>query len=368
MTWGAGPAGHATGAVIGIQDDRLPVVPIRDLAQRLDRIAESGATLTRVDVLWSDVAPSRPDDPSDPADPAYRWARYDRIIDGLAARGVTTIICVYRTPRWAGGGPTGNGIPRISDYAGFVRALARRYSGSGAHARVDVWEAWNEPNIRWFLHPQWSSRRGTPIPVAARAYGAMLRTMFRTVREEVPGAVVLGASAAPTGQTIGPSRRNRAGRTIGVTAFLGELARLRVPMDGVSQHLYPADGPARARGLLTVRGIPEYARLADRIRPEIPIWITEFGYMTRPTRIRSAFVRPRAQATYLTQAFRMLAREPRVVAAVWFNLQDNQDWTAGLFTMSGAPKPAWSAFLGATGGPRIPGPDRVGVQEETGDE
>jgi hypothetical protein len=40
----------------------------------------------------------------------------------------------------------------------------------------------------------------------------------------------------------------------------------------------------------------------------------------------------------------MLAASPRVRLAVWFNLQDNTDWTAGLRRADATTKPSWATF------------------------
>jgi hypothetical protein len=51
------------------------------------------------------------------------------------------------------------------------------------------------------------------------------------------------------------------------------------------------------------------------------------------------------QAAYLREAVAMLRANPRVRLAVWFNLQDNAEWTSGLRRADLTPKPSWSAFL-----------------------
>ena len=103
----ASPAPEAVlppGLTLAVQDDHLPVVAEDGIPGRLDLLASTGVAVTRVDVLWDVIAPTRPDHPEDPADPAYRWARYDAVVDGLAARGIAAVMSIYRTPAWANGG------------------------------------------------------------------------------------------------------------------------------------------------------------------------------------------------------------------------------------------------------------------------
>src|SRR5439155_27251250 len=59
------------GALAAVQDDRLAVTPLKDINARLNLIAKSGAKVTRVDLFWSEVAPSKPRNPDNPKDRAY---------------------------------------------------------------------------------------------------------------------------------------------------------------------------------------------------------------------------------------------------------------------------------------------------------
>ena len=86
-------AGAAAAAPIAsLQDDALVNVRGAALEARLDALAATGARVTRVDVLWREVAPTRPADARNPADPAYDWSRYDEIVRGLSARGISVIL------------------------------------------------------------------------------------------------------------------------------------------------------------------------------------------------------------------------------------------------------------------------------------
>ena len=73
-TTGPGPrptsTASADGLRLGVQDDRL-LWPQEDVAQRLDKVKQTGATVVRVDLHWDAVATARPADATDPGDPAY---------------------------------------------------------------------------------------------------------------------------------------------------------------------------------------------------------------------------------------------------------------------------------------------------------
>ena len=128
-------------------------------------IAETGVGVARVDLFWTDIAPERPADPTDPADPAYDWDKADYIFSNYAANGIDTIVSAYNTPEWAmregavaSGTRINNAFPDPDDYADFMTAVARRYSGDyqpeGADEplpEITHYEIWNEPNFRSFL-------------------------------------------------------------------------------------------------------------------------------------------------------------------------------------------------------------------------
>jgi hypothetical protein len=54
------------------------------------------------------------------------------------------------------------------------------------------------------------------------------------------------------------------------------------------------------------------------------------------------------QAAYLTQAFLIARKNPRIGMMLWFLLKDDSNipngWQSGLFTNAGAKKPAFNAF------------------------
>ncbi len=198
---------------VAVQDDRLtgPAVPADQIPGRLDLVRATGARVTRVDVLWSDVAPTRPADEADPADPAYRWERADAILRGYAERGIAAIVSSYSTPAWAADGPEvpplGPISPRLPDaaaYGRFAGALARRYSGSTRDAqgrvlpRVRHFEIWNEPNIGVFLSPQSDPSGARP---ARDRYVEVVGQAGPQIRAANPGAVIIAGVAGPRGRT-----------------------------------------------------------------------------------------------------------------------------------------------------------------------
>jgi hypothetical protein len=126
----------ATGlaGVPAIQDDQMTIAaPIEAVPDRVQKVIDTKAKVARFDILWSEVAPTRPRTPMNPNDPAYNWQRADLVIDGFAKAGITPIISVYSTPAWAVQGQNrpvatqyNPNAPRAKDFGQFMRAVATR--------------------------------------------------------------------------------------------------------------------------------------------------------------------------------------------------------------------------------------------------
>lgn len=336
------------GAVAAVQDDHLPVDPIDTIPDRLDMIAATGVTTTRVDLFWKDIAPSEPDRPSDPADPAYDFSRADLIMLGLAKHGITPIVSVYNAPRWATGGPPSPGAinpnaPDPQDFAAFMGALAARYSGGftspGGEKLPEVrhYEIWNEPNLPLFFAPQYEG----DVPVSLDAYAAMAKAAYPEIKKANADAVVIAG--------VGGPRSSTSPTGIGAMDWLRGLEERDIPLDAYSQHVYPAAAP-----LADTTVIPSWATIGrvldalDAWKPGLPLYITEAGYTTATTPYRTEKVTEDQQAEYLSQIYSLpQLRGDRVKAVVWFNLQDNANWPAGLMREDLSKKPSYDAFTQA---------------------
>ena len=77
-----------------------------------------------------------------------------------------------------------------------------------------------------------------------------------------------------------------------------------------------------------------------------PIWITEYGWQTKPPDPYIG-VSWSKQASYLTQAFAIARKNPRIQLMLWFLLRDEPSiagWQSGLETDTGQKKPSYKAF------------------------
>lgn len=336
--------------ILSLQDDDLVNVRGAALEARLDALAATGTQVTRVDVLWREVAPRRPSNPRDPGDPAYDWSRYDQIVRGLAARNIAVIMDFYRTPAWASRDGRPSAAPRPADGARFAGAIARRYSGTFAEPgatplpEVRRLEVWNEPNMPTFWTPQCRARPGGSVPVAPRVYAALLAASYREIKAANPRAIVIGGVVGPAGRT--PTTCPPDGATgTGATDFTRRVAREKPPIDAWSLHLYPIGSPLTAFFDPSFATIPRVFRHVDKLRRGAPIYATETGYHTSYSRFHSYFVSEAQQAAWLDEMVVAASRVPRLELVTWFNFQDNPLWTGGLLRGDGSRKPSYDRFV-----------------------
>jgi hypothetical protein len=352
-----GAPASGLGAVAAVQDDSLTVAPIADVTNRLDLVAASGARVARVDLFWSDIAPTKPVSASNPFDPAYKWDRFDQIILGLSARGITPIVSVYSSPRWAAGGkaaPKGQAwnpnFPNPAQFGLFMAAVAKRYNGTfpnglyGTLPQVKNFEIWNEPNLQLFLRPQY--KKGKPIAVVN--YVKLVRAAYSRIKNANPRAVVIAGVAGPK------SRTDTSGS--GSLGWLQGIQASRVKFDAYSQHIYPFSSPlAKTNAFPSWSSIPKLLFELNKIKHGMPLYITEAGYTTSLTRFRKVRVSETQQRNYLKQIYNLRSvKSSRVPVIVWFNLQDNIFWPGGLLRRNGTAKPSLAAFRALSGRGSLP--------------
>jgi hypothetical protein len=321
-------------------------------------MADLGAAVIRVDLRWDRVAPRKPVEPRDPDDPAYDWDSYDRIVAAAKRHGVEVLFTVWGTPAWAAD-PAVTPNPNeefavrpadARDYGAFAAAAASRYAPRG----VRKWEAWNEPNIRLFLWPQYALRDGRWVAVSPGTYSDLLKQFYANVKGIAPDAQVAGAVTAPVGDECGlscsPGRVARPAR-VAPAAFLRGLDAegLRPPMDIVSHHPYPTIRPElasrpRARAI-DLYNLDRLVAAVDRTYLHgKAMWLTEYGFSTEGVANLVNFMSPEEQAAAISDALRRGREVPRVRLMTYYFLQDNAAWKSGLTTLDGTPKPGRDAY------------------------
>jgi hypothetical protein len=333
----------ATGVagVPAVQDDRMTIAsPIEEVPDRVRAVVETRAKVARFDILWSEVAPTRPRKPADPRDPAYNWERADLVINGFHRAKIAPIISVYSTPAWAVQGRNlpvdtqyNPNAPRARDFALFMRAVATRYRGKARH-----FEMWNEANLKGFF--SLNGRSSLPH------YKRLVKAAYPQIKAANRRAIVIAGVA-------GPNNSGRNGNVGARNWMLSLVGDRTVRFDAYSQHIYPSQAPryssrSYARAFPTWMSLPYIYSQLDRKKKGMKLYVTEAGYTTAQTPFRdssTAVVTPARQRLYLNQIYNLPAvKSPRMAAVVWFNLEDNINWPAGLLFEGGRKKPAWAAF------------------------
>jgi hypothetical protein len=386
----------AVAAVAGLAADRAPAsgrlqLGIYDDASVLGRpddafplLEQLRVQVIRVTLHWGGTLGvarnGKPQNATDPDDPAYDWFAYDRAVRDADAAGIKVLFSIVDTPKWANGGKGVNRAPtRASDLRNFAYAAARRYSGSFVAddddpATVDdtlpaarYWLAWNEPNNPLFLAPQWV-RKGkgkqrhwvaqSPIDYAKICNAVFTGVHLTTLANEKVGCGV----TAPRGNNQPASSRP----SIGPLPFLKAVKPAGLKrFDFYAHHPYygqpsetPTSMPTSNRGKrgriappVLLGNINELIKELTRLYGPKKLWITEYGYQTRPPD-RAFGVTWAKQAAYLKQAVRIARRNPRIDTLVWFLLRDETrlgGWQSGLMTATMVRKPSFAAFRTARG-------------------
>jgi hypothetical protein len=356
------PAQAAPGMLVGIYDG---VQPVTAPETTFPTLVDLRVQVIRLDLRWNEIAPTQPANPTDPADPAYDWNGFDETVMNAAKNKIQVLFTIYGTPAWAQGKAKGvNRAPRrMSSLRYFATAAATRYSGTferddgGGNTTtlpaVHKWLAWNEPNNPLFLQPQWAKvGKGRFFPVGARTYVGICTAIWSGIHAtHLPGETVACGATAPRGNNSGKNIRP----SISPLAFLKDLKHYGLRgnrFDVYAHHPYyqrPSETPAtkpKDRNSVTLGNIGLLTKLIGQLYGNKKLWITEYGYQTNPPD-KLFGVSWAKQARYLTQAYAIARKNPRITMMLWFLLRDEErlgGWQSGLFTATGKKKPAYDAF------------------------
>jgi hypothetical protein len=325
--------------------------------------------LLRINLQWggvNGVAKRRPADPTDPDDPAYDWAVYDRTVNYAQQYGQKVVFAIIGTPPWANKAAGVNVAPTNPlDLQRFAAAAATRYSGTfeAPDGRilppVRHWLAWNEPNTPVFLRPQYRRVKGKQVIQSAIDYAKICNAIVKGVTVTRVGAAKVACGVtAPRGNnnpntsrpSVAPIAFLRAMYKAGATGFHAYAHHPYYGKPSETPSTPPPQGSRGQPGTAVTLGninvlIAEVTRLWGRKR----IWITEYGYQTKPPDPIFG-VSLANQAKYLTQAYGIARRHPRIDMFLWFLLKDErrafieEGWQSGLLTETGKKKPAFTAF------------------------
>jgi hypothetical protein len=361
---GVPAATASSGMYVGIYDEGATFYD--DSTQVFTRYQTLGVKVLRVNLYWGGklgVAKARPFDTADPRDAGYDWSLYDHVATYAGAYGIKLLFSITGTPRWANGGGSPNRPPKnFADLRNFAYAAAARYSGTyiGTDGRtlpaVRLWAAWNEPNNPAFLRPQYLRRGGKWIIQSAVDYAKICNAVYNGVHATLySGEQVACGVTGPRGNNnplsarpaVAPITFLDAANNAGMRTF---DAYAHNPYYGTPNETPTTKPPPTAGGgrptAVTLGNIGDLISEISRLYGPKKIWITEYGYQTKPPDTHFG-VSWALQARYLTQAFTIARRNPRISMMLWFLVRDEpllSGWQSGLITADGRRKPAYDAF------------------------
>ena len=334
--------------MVGFQDD--PSLRWRDDRQSVFDVAEAAhAGIVRTTVYWSRIAENRPANAANPFDPAYRFDDLDEFVRNAGLHGMEVMLTIWGTPSWANGGKGQNFAPRrFADLQNFTRALASRYSGRfSGYPFVRYYTIWNESNLGQFLSPQYVGGK----PAAPRIYAALYRAAHAGIKAGNPRALVgIGETSARGRDKVLGRAGTQETESPGKFAQLLSQQRPVLRFDAWSHHPYstaPNLPPTqRVRWPnVTLTQLPKFEESLELwFHKVVPIWITEYGYETKPGEPKGVTLSQ--QAAYARTAMNIAANDPRVSMFIWFIVRDDPTsaWQSGLLNRDGSRKPAFGAF------------------------
>jgi hypothetical protein len=333
-----------------------------------------GISALRIELNWHTVAPSPNSmrspsfDATDPA--AYDWGQYDSLIEEAHRHGWKVLLTVTSpVPRWATADPRSGSLvarPNAHQFGQFMTAVGRHYA-----SRVSMFAIWNEPNHHEFLEPQFN-RNGTPA--SPRIYRGLFQAGYAgLLAAGIAQPQVLIGETAPEGESHVPSPvRTGSSHNIGPLLFLREALCLNsgyrrsgscsaLHAVGWAIHPYPPlRGPRyipRNPETVTIGSLGRITRALDRaaaagaLAAHLPVYITEFGIMSKPNRYQGVPVA--RQAEYDSIAEQIAWSNPRVASFSQYLLKDDPApprgtrrvaFQTGLEYANGFPKPLLAGF------------------------
>ena len=325
----------------------------------------AGATYVRLAVNWSGIAPAdRPDGfvATDPTSKGYQWGNVDAAIKAAEDAGLTPILDVASTPRWAFAQRRQGinaGTPKASDLGDFAKALAKHFDGSTAGVPAEhLYQVWNEPNVSLYMSP-----------VKASAYRSMVNAFAAGVHGVSSKNIVIAGDLDPFGH---PKSKRQKWYSVAPLTYMRSLLCLSkgshphstchnaIHFDVWSHHPYTFGGAfGKARNpndvelgdLPRMRAVLTAGRRLHHVVSSHPVkfWVTEFSWDTKPPRRHAApmALAARWTAESLYQMFRS-----GVSLVTWFGLQDRggtSPYQSGLFRSgkslaSARAKPVRTAF------------------------
>lgn len=372
-----GQASAARSISTGVADSAFmdPRTSLRN--EWLNHAEEDNVSLLRIGLNWSFIAGTpKPANPANPADPGYSWASIDRIVREASARGFEVMFLMNTAPRWAegpnrpSGEQAGSWKPDPAEFGRFGQAVATRYSGSypdpegGVLPRVRYYETFNEPNLDFWISPQYQGGKN----IGPELYRDLSNAFAQSVKSVHTDNKIVGPALAPFGG-ITEERRTRTRplkfmRSLFCLKGRKKLKPKRCPggdkyiVDIVSHHPITVTGPpsqkafhpddATSGDMGKIKRIVRAAKRGNTIVTSggrIPIWASEYWFRSNPPVADG--VPLKKQARWIQQSLYVWWRKG-VTMAIYNAMRDKPSFDPaaafGLYFRDGEAKPAAKAF------------------------
>ncbi|TMK39318.1 MAG: hypothetical protein E6G56_11530 [Actinobacteria bacterium] len=261
--------------------------------------------------------------------------------------------------------------------------------------KVDFWTVWNEPNQPGWLDPQWSPSRHGWVETAPALYRGLLDAAWSALQATGHGAdtIAFGDTAPEGVHKKGPTRAirflvflrrlyclddryrpltgqsaraRRCPTTASARAAFPDAHPALFNASGYAHHPYQLyrspDRPSPDRDYVTIVSLPRLSvalaratQAYGRGRGGMPLYLTEFGFQSRPPNPRGVGLSQ--QAAYLDEGEFLAYSNPWVRSLTQFLLQDDAarpgrnpargsdaTFQTGLQFLGGRPKPALVAY------------------------
>lgn len=346
----ASSAAALPGSFWGVVPQGLPT------AEQFQRLKAGGVDSIRVPVSWALVQSSEGAAPN--------WTSVDPVVAGATAAGIQVLPFVYAAPSWAVPVDRRWNSPRNlpvrtasqrSSWQAFVTQVVARYGPGGSFwaenpglpARpLRTWQVWNEQNFKYFV--------ARPNPVE---YGKLVKLSYTAIKAVDPGArIILGGMFSRPNEA---THNFKPPQAYFAADFLSQMYEktpgIKSKFQGVALHPYTSNFKRLTPYIEEFRDVLEANRDAAKL-----LWITELGWSSDKPTANDAFAKGRAgQVKQLKGALALLRSHQakwRLQGVYWFSVEDAVEGVcnfcggSGLFDLSFAPKPSWSAFVKFAGG------------------
>ncbi len=334
-------------------------------------LQSEGVHALRIVMYWRDVAPAATStrvpkvDLTNPA--TYSWGEYAALITAARQLHWSVLLDVSGpAPKWATASHRDYVTrPDPLYFRDLMTAAGREFS-----SQVGLWAIWNEPNHPFFLEPQFNAN-GTPAsPLIYRAlwqsgYAGLQAAGIKTPKVLIGDTAPTGYEHATGNHDVAPLTFLRGALCLN-THYRKASTCSSLPAYAWAHHAYtipagpyyrvPDPNDVTIGSLSRLTHALDLAARAGAIRGGMPIYLTEFGWQTKPNKYLA--VSPANQAVFDAVSEHIAYSNSRVAAFSQYLLRDDPlggapgssvnggyvGFQTGIEYINGSPKPLFYGF------------------------